>query len=953
MKKYLLTPILLVLIFIQQCSNLNKDLDRDFLANLGLFWKRSNQVELSGTAVKGIVTGATVRVLPLVNNACDRSGSTSSLAETVTDENGAYSLRYTKDGKPVCVLVTPASNGLTKMYDETQKQFLGWTNSTYYLDSIIAQPGGLTKKGVLSSPFSRMSARVFAKTMQKSDASFANAVAGSSSRQIVAMFGLNKGFIKSGSKTLNTSSKKKSYLKTFGKVNIPQKPGRNGQANLTKEFTRNSSQEVIPPLEDLNLNLTNAEDPFTAKYMLVSSGISALANKLATANSKSLSKEKFQRDSANGDAIEQVINGFAEVVESGGKKSTILSSMMQKIGVKYSPTKFNKDPLETTMQTGIASYVTESGGGEEWGISADEISTYFEMSSVPPSNLMIDTASPPDYLYYGGKTEDEAMIFATGGFDFYYPWVEGGLPTQYEEIGSVLSTLGLILNPLDGTISGSPTTATANLVTVKVRASNIYGSTETEFSIKVINPGALNMGYFAYCAVNDSCFVYPYLEQNWEEVPITSLSATTLNGFTIENDPDFGYYFTHSDPTSLSEGNLTISGITINGSSNYSITIYVYADPFGSDTIAIPTGLINYGTSLLDCDAYTSICSDEFGQAISSYPYLNLTTPLTNATFSLANSPPNFSIDPSTGQIYTYMDCTENSYYAMTVSVISDEGSETFNLPVMINTASCGGGGFAPTISADVTSCTVGTSCSITISSNVSSPSYSESIPATTLSAFGLSLDSATGIISGTPTQYGSLNYFIDVSGVEGTFSGYGFVLSISPSATNYYFWPHSLGGTGANLGGIAGADSICASSPNKPAGVTVAKAFLVLPGVRVACTTSNCSIGGVAEQIDWPLIPNKMYYDRSTSYPIGSTDANGLLTFPLTGGISGNWPYWTGLNSDWTANSANCSNWASSSSGTTGQRGGVITTYTDTRFITESILPCNDSGTNLLCTGF
>ncbi|MCB1144916.1 MAG: hypothetical protein KDK54_21895 [Leptospiraceae bacterium] len=51
------------------------------------------------------------------------------------------------------------------MYSEVLKQNIAWNGSSYYLDSIVQEPGGLTQKGVVSSPFSRMASRVFAKTM--------------------------------------------------------------------------------------------------------------------------------------------------------------------------------------------------------------------------------------------------------------------------------------------------------------------------------------------------------------------------------------------------------------------------------------------------------------------------------------------------------------------------------------------------------------------------------------------------------------------------------------------------------------------------------------------------------------------------------------------------------------------------------------------------------------------
>ncbi|MCP5513768.1 MAG: hypothetical protein H7A24_17895 [Leptospiraceae bacterium] len=541
MKKLKWIPTALILIFsFWNCSQVDKDSERDFLANLGLFYKRTTQAEISGTAMKGAVSGARVQVLPLVNNACDRTGATAPLAESVTDPTGAYTIRFTKTGTPVCILVTPDSRGITQMYDETLKRNISWNSASYYLDSIIAEPGGLTSKGAINSPFSRMTSQVFAKTMQKADASFAQAVAASSSKQVVAMFGLNRGFIKTRNarnRSLTTGQTNPYHHKRFGNRSTP------GGKNLNN--TGRASGSVTPTLEQMNIDFSKPEDPLTAKFILVSSGISALANKLATTStvSAAIRSGNLTRETANGDAIERVINGFSEVVESGGRKNTILKNVYKAATGKAPPASFTKDPLQATMQTGIASYVTEAGGGDEWGLSADEISNYFDMSSVPPADLWVDTASAPDYLYYADNNKEGAMLLYTNTFESYYPWVEGGLPTSYS-ISSGKLPAGMSLNPVTGEIFGIATNATTTNATLTIKAENVFGSTLTTFQIQVQNyviGEKFAYVYYSECTQNSACTLEVGIEgiANYDYV-ITGFTSPGFLGTPAVTDSILG-----------------------------------------------------------------------------------------------------------------------------------------------------------------------------------------------------------------------------------------------------------------------------------------------------------------------------------------------------------------------------------------------------------------------------
>lgn len=143
----------------------------------------------------------------------------------------------------------------------------------------------------------------------------------------------------------------------------------------------------------------------------------------------------------------------------------------------------------------------------------------------------------------------------------------------------------------------------------------------------------------------------------------------------------------------------------------------------------------------------------------------------------------------------------------------------------------------------------------------------------------------------------------------------------------------YPVGQSGA-LGGIAGADSLCQSNVNCPAGKQC-KAMLgdSAFSARRASTTAN--VGDA--QIDWVLKPNSSYYRSNRTDLIGTTNNVSLLTFNLTFAIAGSSSTaWTGLNPNWTNNGNDCTGWTVT--GTSGYGG-------DTGSNTSSALGFNSFG--------
>ncbi len=149
------------------------------------------------------------------------------------------------------------------------------------------------------------------------------------------------------------------------------------------------------------------------------------------------------------------------------------------------------------------------------------------------------------------------------------------------------------------------------------------------------------------------------------------------------------------------------------------------------------------------------------------------------------------------------------------------------------------------------------------------------------------------------------------------------------------------------NIGGIVGVDARCMEDSNYPGSGTY-KALLVDGTNRRACSTANCS-GGIGENIDWVLKPNTTYYRSDGITKIGTTDASGIFNFNL-GNLdnsfsSSGYLYWTGLMTNWTTNTATCSNWTSNAPGETGEGGiGNSTNSSSIReFIPAGLGDCNN----------
>lgn len=152
-----------------------------------------------------------------------------------------------------------------------------------------------------------------------------------------------------------------------------------------------------------------------------------------------------------------------------------------------------------------------------------------------------------------------------------------------------------------------------------------------------------------------------------------------------------------------------------------------------------------------------------------------------------------------------------------------------------------------------------------------------------------------------------------------------------------------TISGFNGALGGATGADALCRNDSANPMGAGNGNwKALLAGGGRQACSTTNCQIGGIAENIDWVMYPNTPYF-RPTGEWIGTTTAAGIFAFNTNTSISTiGAGAWTGLNGVWQTHADNCSGWTN---GTAGSNGRVGSANANDATMLESAAPsCGDS---------
>ena len=447
-----------------------------------------------------------------------------------------------------------------------------------------------------------------------------------------------------------------------------------------------------------------------------------------------------------------------------------------------------------TAVTSSASYTitaTNSGG-------TDTASVTIVVNDIAPSI----TYSTNSFTLTKGTAMTTATVTSTGGTVVSYA-VSPSLPA------------GLSLDTSTGAISGTPTAVTSS-ASYTITATNT-GGTDTA-SVTIV--------------VND---IAPSITYSTNSFTLTKGTAMTTATVTSSGGTVVSYSVSPSLPAGLSLDTSTgaISGTptAVTSSASYTITA---TNTGGTDTASVTIVVndiapsISYGSTSLTLTKGTAMTTETVtstGGAVVSY----------SVSPSL---PAGLSLDTSTGAISgTPTAVTSSASY--TITATNTGGTDTASITIVVND-------IAPSISYGSTSLTLTNGTAMTTETVTStggavvSYSVSPSLPA------GLSLDTSTGAISGTPTAVtSSASYTITATNTGGTDTASMTIVVNDVVPSNLAYSPNSFtltkGTQMTTVSPTANGGTIISYSvsPSLPAGLSLDTSNGAISGTPTAVTSS------------------------------------------------------------------------------------------------------------------
>jgi hypothetical protein len=347
--------------------------------------------------------------------------------------------------------------------------------------------------------------------------------------------------------------------------------------------------------------------------------------------------------------------------------------------------------------------------------------------------IVVNDAAPADLDY----TPNTFTLTKGTQMTSVSPTSNGGTVVSYSVSPSLPA--GLTFETSNGTIWGTPTAVTSS-ASYTITATNT-GGTDTA-SVTIV--------------VND---IAPSIAYSTTSFTLTKGTAMTTTSVTSTGGTVVSYSVSPSLPAGLSlnasTGTLSGTPTAVTSSASYTITA---TNTGGTDTASVTITVNDIAPSI----AYsTTSFTLTKGTAMTTETVTS--TGGTVVSYSVSPSlPAGLSLDTSTGAISgTPTAVTSNASY--TITATNTGGTDTASVTIVVND-------IAPSISYGTTSYTLTKGTAMTTATvtstggNVVSYSVSPSLPA------GLSLDTSTGAISGTPTAVtSSASYTITANNTGGT----------------------------------------------------------------------------------------------------------------------------------------------------------------------------------------
>ena len=312
----------------------------------------------------------------------------------------------------------------------------------------------------------------------------------------------------------------------------------------------------------------------------------------------------------------------------------------------------------------------------------------------------------------------------TGGQSFSYQILAGNLPTSYGVVGTLPA--GVTLNPSSGLISGTPTQTGSFPVTISASNGAGTGSQSLTLTIGLVAPSITSAGTAS--GTGGQSFSYQILAGN---LPTSyGVVGTLPAGVTL--NPSSGLI--SGIPTQTGSFPVTISASNGAGTGSQSLTL----------TIGLVAPVITSSASAVGSTGVSFSHQIVAGNLPAGY----------GVTGAL---PAGVTLNPTSGLIAGIP--TQSGSFPVTISATNGAGSGSQSLTITISLV-------APVISSAATaSGTGGQSFSYQIAANNSPTSYG----VTGTLPNGVTLNTGTGLIAGTPTQSGSFPLTISASNGAGT----------------------------------------------------------------------------------------------------------------------------------------------------------------------------------------